>query len=175
MDDLMNQLQQLNASWTKTFDVASANPSAWQPYLPNSSIVVLDEVIKTINYWMGRTRAPNGFSPGFAVARSVAFTTLPQLTSTAQLLESGQYNHLPVFVTGLLNLLTAIHTMAIYSTKDADSLQADLSAELAQALSLLDTAQRELANKKNLLEQTSILANEIEDKHVKIIATRHQY
>jgi hypothetical protein len=133
--------------------------------------VLLDEVLQTVNYWFSRVRAPSGFSPGFHLAKSLAAASLPSLIASSRQLEAGQYNHFPTFVSGLLNLLSSLHTMVVFSPKeDADSIAADLSAQLSQGLALLATAQKELADKSIRLEETGNLAATITDKHDEILA-----
>lgn len=166
MDAIREQVRKLTESWKRTMDKAAANPSAWQPYLLNSSLAQVDEAVETVSHWLGRIRAPSGFAPGFHVAKAVATATLPSLTAAGQQLEAGQYNHFPSFLSGIVNLLNAIHTMAVFSQKDAaNAAAADLSAELSQALALVGTAQAELANKVARLTEAAELGDEIEAIH----------
>ncbi len=168
MNSIEEQVKALKASWAKAYEGALANPTAWKPHLPNASIHSLDEAVSTIETWLNRLRAPAGFSPGYQIAKATASIFLPQLLAASQNLEAAQYNHFPSFVNALTNTLAAIHTMAVYSDKETSELNADLSAHLSQALSLLNTAQQELAAKKDLLEQVDSLAAEIEETHTAI-------
>lgn len=165
MNNIEEQIKALKASWAKAYEGALSNPTAWKPHLQNTSIQSLDEAVSTIDTWLNRLRAPTGFSPGFQIAKATASVFLPQLLAASQNLEAAQYNHFPSFVNALTNTLAAIHTMAVYSDKDTSQLNADLSAHLSQALSLLNTAQHELAEKKELLAQTVLIAAEIEKAH----------
>lgn len=165
MPTIEDQIAALKRSWSKAFEHALANPAAWQPHLPNSSISALDEALRTVEYWLERSRAPAGFSPGYHLAKSTASMFLPQLLSACQNLEAGQYNHLPSFANALTNVLAAVHTMAVYSDKETSLLNADLAAQLSQSLALLNTAQRELTEKKRLLEEVETLAAAIELTH----------
>lgn len=68
-----------------------------------------------------------------------------------------------------MNLLSALHTMAVYSPKSVtDTSTADLSAQLSQGLALLGTAQKELAEKAEQLKEVSNLAKGIAEKHAEI-------
>lgn len=160
-------MDKISASWEKGFAIASTNSAAALPHLRGISLSQVDEIVNVVTTWLARTRAPTGFAPGFHLAKSVAQASLPGVLGAAQQVEAGQYNHFPSFIAGLLNVLNAIHTMAIYSQKGSDepTALADFTAELAQALSLLRTAQAELAAKVERLESVADLANTIEAIH----------
>jgi len=171
MEDIEEQVATLVESWKLIYRTASAAPSAWQPHLPYTKLVILDEVLETINYWLSRVRAPAGFSPGFHLAKSMAAVSLPSLLASAKQLEASQYNHFPTFVSGLLNLLSALHTMAVFSPKsEADATAADITAQLSQGLALLGTAQNELAKKAVQLEEKANLAESISETHNEVAA-----
>lgn len=171
MEDIEEQVARLVDSWKRIYKTASAAPSAWQPHLPYTSLVILEEVLQTVNYWLSRVRAPSGFSPGFHLAKSMAAVSLPSLLASAKQLEASQYNHFPTFVSGLMNLLSALHTMAVFSLKsEADTTAADISAQLSQGLALLGTAQKELAEKAEQLKEKANLAESIAEKHNEVVA-----
>jgi hypothetical protein len=154
MEEVQQQVSELKDLWSAIYNTAAENPAAWQPHLPNTPLATLDETVNTVDTWLNRTRAPSGFSPGFQLAKSLAAYYLPQIIATARLIKNGQYNHLQSFVNNLINLLAAIHTMAVYSNKsESRQLNANLTAELTQALSLLNTAQQELSEKKSCLKK----------------------
>jgi hypothetical protein len=163
MDAIKEQVSNVVESWGRTMEMATANPSGWQPYLPNSSLAQVDEAVQTVSYWLNRVRAPSGFAPGFHVARAVAAANLPSLTSAAQQLESGQYNHFPSFLAGILTLLNALHTMVVFSQKEEGAATiGDLSAQLSQALALVNTAQGELATKVERLTEATAVADKVD-------------
>lgn len=170
MDNINEQLKALKVSWARVYEVALANPSVWQPYLPNTPIQSLNETVSTIDTWLNRTDAPEGFNPGYQIAKATAAVFLPQLLTASQNLEAAQYNHFPNFINALTNTLAAIHTMAVYADKETSRLNADLSIQLSQSIALLNTAQQELADKKNLINQVQSLVAEIEEANEKIIA-----
>lgn len=170
MKELRKQTNELKERWGNVYKAALANQAAWKPHLPNASVKILDEAVNTITFWLDRTRAPSGFSPGYHLGKSMAGVFLPQLITTTQNLEAGQYTHFPSFINGLTNLISALHTMAVYSEKGtSDQANADMNAELSQALALLATAQSELSEKKQLLEAVGDLADEIKEKHSEIV------
>lgn len=170
MEDIEEQVSKLVESWKRIYKTASAAPSAWQPHLPYTSLVILDEVLETVNYWLSRVRAPSGFSPGFHLAKSMAAVSLPSILASAKQLEASQYNHFPTFVSGLMNLLSALHTMAVFSPKsEADTAAADITAQLSQGLALLGTAQKELAEKAEQLKEKESLAESITEKHDEVV------
>lgn len=175
MDAIREQVSNLTDGWRRTMDKAAATPAAWEPFLLNSSLAQVDEAVQTVSHWLGRIRAPNGFAPGFHVARAVATATLPGVTAAGQQLEAGQYNHFPTFLNGIVSLLGALHTMVVFSQKDASNAGiADISAELSQALALVGTAQTELATKAARLTEAAKLADEIDTIHEGIRETQEQ-
>ena len=139
--------------------------------MQNVSIQVLNESVEALGKWISRSRAPNGFSPGFHLAKSLAGMQLPSLLTSAKQLEAGQYNYLPSFVSQLISALSAIHAMVIYAPKSEQStINADFTAELSQSLSLLNTAQKKLAEKHTQLEATEELVEGIKSSHEEILA-----
>ena len=166
MNELKQQAALIGKSWKIAFDRVKETPATWKPYLPNASIILLDEAATTLVQWISKTRTPSGFSPIFHLAKSLATGQLPPLLSLAQQLEAGQYAQLPNFANGVVGLLSTVHTMVVYAEKgrpSADALETSLSAELVQALALLDTAQKELAAKTEALSAASTAATEAEE------------
>jgi transcription-repair coupling factor (superfamily II helicase) len=87
----------------------------------------------------------------------------------AKQLDAGQHNHLPTFVSSLVNMLNAVHTMAMFSQKDSLNASAvELGAELSQALALTNTAQRELAEKTEAIVSAQKIAASVEQMHAKV-------
>ena len=172
MDEIKEQFKEVKRVWGVAYTNAQSNPTAWKPHLPNTSLEVLNEALDTIATWIERSRAPNGFSPGYHLAKSLAAVHIPNLLATAKQLEAGSYNYIPNFVSQLVNSLSAIHTMAVYAPKnDQETINADFTAELAQSLSLLNTAQEELAEKLVILGNAQELAEEITKSHDAIQTT----
>ncbi|MBX9895125.1 MAG: hypothetical protein K2Y09_08095 [Nitrosomonas sp.] len=166
MDDIKNQFSEVKNKWAVVYAAALSNPQLWKPHLPNTSLEMLNEVVETVSIWLERSKAPNGFSPGYHLAKSLAAIYLPSLLSTVQQLEAGNYSHLQNFVNYLINTLAVIHTAVVYAPKNhQESINANFTAELSQALSLMNTAQRELSKKIELLDKSSILVEEIEESH----------
>lgn len=164
MEDEKQQFDAIKAVWAVVRKNALSDPTAWKPHLPYSNLSIVDEAVEMVSTWVQRVRAPNGFSTGYHLAKSVALTQLPGLLDTAKQLEAGKYNFLPSFVNQLVNILSAIHTMAVYAPKNKNkSVNADLSAELAQALSLLNTAQDELSKKVELLDESEKVCEAVQE------------
>ena len=166
MEEIKSQFSEVKSIWETVYKNALGSPQLWEPYLPNASLEMLNEAVITVSLWLERSKAPNGLSPGFHLAKSLAAMYLPSLLTVVQQLKAGNYNHFQNFVSYLINALAAIHTMAVYAPKNnQESINADFSAELAQALALLNTAQRELSIKLELLERSNSLSKEIEESH----------
>jgi len=159
MDDIGAQARELNKICEQTFPTIP--PAAVAQYLPNTNLSSIAELLATATHILERTRAPTGFSPGFQVAKSLAGATLPQLLTYAKQLESGQHNALSGIYTYSVQLLSALHTMAIFSQKDEGQL-ASLAAELSQSIALMNTGQRELAEKLALIERTNEVVSTIQ-------------
>lgn len=154
MDAIREQAQQLAGSWDNVFQKAAATPDVWKPHLPNLSLEIVDEVTKSFVGLVDRARAPTGFGPGFALAKSVAASALVTLNSHVKQLEAGQYNYLPSFVGALMSGLSAAHTMMVFSPRDdLEQIAADVGVKTAEALALVNTAQQELGKKVEKLEQ----------------------
>ncbi len=175
MEDIKSQFSEVKSVWEIVYKNALGNPQLWKPHLPNASLEMLNEAVDTVSIWLERSKAPNGLSPVYQLAKSVAAIYLPSLLSAAQQLETGSYSHFQNFVGYLISTLAAIHTMAVYTPKNnQESINADFSAELSQALSLLNTAQRELSEKLVTLGKSQILAEEITKSHEAIKVTEEE-
>lgn len=162
MEDIKSQFSEIKSIWETVYKDALGKPQQWSPYLPNSSLEMLNEAVGTVSIWIAKSKAPNGHSPGYHLAKSLAAVYFPSLLSSVRELAAGNYNHFQNFVNYLINILAAIHTMVVYAPKnDQESTNADFSAELSQALSLLNTAQKELSEKLRLLEKSQTLSDEI--------------
>lgn len=165
MDELREKVIELKETWAKIEEAMQVAPDAWKPHLPYSSPVEIGEVVSTIVYLLDRTRAPGGFAPAYRIAKSFATTTINSALSAAKNLEAAQYNHFPPFLTYLNQVLGAFQTMLYFSDSDESRRTIEgLGGKLAEALSLLDTAQKELATKTSSLAETEKLAETIEEK-----------
>lgn len=165
MEAIKQQISELQNAWAEAYTAMRANPTAWQPHLPGFFAEQIDEVVSTISLWLGKVDPPDGFKPAFHLAQGLVATSLPQLLTTVKSLQKGEYNYLPSFVNGLNQILSALHSMVVYSSKyDAKHIAADLAAQLAESLSLLGTAQGELKKKADLLNASSDLAKDTEKR-----------
>ena len=165
MEAIKKQVNEIQAAWAEVYKSMRASPTAWQPHLPGFFAEQIDEVVSTIAQWLGKVDPPDGFKPAFHLAQGLITTSLPQLLTTVKNLQKGEYNYLPSFVNGLNQILSALHSMVVYSSKyDAKHIAADLAAQLAEALSLLGTAQGELKKKADLLNSSSDIAKETEKR-----------
>jgi hypothetical protein len=165
MEAIKQQISELQTAWAEAYTAMRANPTAWQPHLPGFFAEQIDEVVSTISLWLGKVDPPDGFKPAFHLAQGLVTTSLPQLLTTVKSLQKGEYNYLPSFVNGLNQILSALHSMVVYSSKyDAKHIAADLAAQLAESLSLLGTAQGELKKKADLLNASSVLAKDTEKR-----------
>jgi hypothetical protein len=153
VDSIVQQCEQLELHWKRVYETAKDNPAAIQPHLPGIAPEQLNEVVKTIGYWLKRVRAPTGFAPGFHVAKGVAATSLAAAVTSSQALARGEYAHFATFVVALNQMLSALHSMLVFSDKTVvrDAL-AELGGKLSEGLALLDTAQGELESKTALLQ-----------------------
>lgn len=175
MEDIKRQFSEVKSAWETVYKNALGNSQAWKPHLPNTSVEMLNEAVDIVSIWIEKSRAPNGLSPGYHLAKSLAAIYLPSLLGSVQQLAAGNYNHFQSFVGYLINTLAAIHTMAVYAPKNnQESINADFSAELSQALSLLNTAQKELSEKLEILEKSQILAEEITKSHETVKVTEKE-
>ena len=170
MDDIKDLLSELKEVWGRVYDSASPNVAAWQPYLPNCSLEIISESIEAIEVLINKLKVPTGFNPGFHLAKATASLNLIQLIPISKNLEAGQYTHFTNFTTYITNVISAINNMATYSDKnESKRIAADISAELAQSLALLSTAQEELSMKLELIKAANESATEIEETHQKIL------
>lgn len=165
MEIIKQQIAEIQTLWTEVYAAMRANPTAWQADLPGFFAEQIDEVVSTITVWLGKVETPNGFKPSFDLAKGLVATSLPQLLSAVKSLQKGEYKYLPTFVSGLNQILSALHSMVVFSSKnDAKNITADLSAQLSEALALLGTAQGELRQKLDLLTASSNIAKETETR-----------
>lgn len=162
MEDLKSKIDELEEQWKQAYEMALSNPSSYQQYISDNSLTALNESVESAVNWLSRVRAPAGFSPGFHIAKSVAEMSVPQLITTARNIAAGQFNHLASFSSLLINVVNSIHSMAVFSSKnDEENIQANMTAELSQGIELLNTAQRELAEKLELIKDVEDQYNQV--------------
>lgn len=162
MEEFDNAIVEFETVWAHAYEQALNNPSSREQYVNESSLSALNESSAVVINWFKRLRAPAGFSPGFHIAKSVCSIYFPQLIASAKQISSGQFNHFGNFSAYLTNVLNAIHTMAVFQAKDGETLPTDLSAELIQSIELINTAQRELSGKLELIQDASVKYHEID-------------
>lgn len=161
VEEMLNNVKELKDIWAEVYPSAKIEAN-WKPHLPNISPEMVNEIVDTISFWLDRVRSPNGFSPGFHLARGLGMTSLSSAIASAKNLQAGQYNHLQSFINSLNQIISAIHTMVIYSPQnEANSGMADINAQLAQSISLINTGQKELAEKAKLLEELNQLGDKV--------------
>lgn len=170
MKDIRKQLSELRDEWQLAYENALNNPAASKPYVSDTSLVQINEVMDATKEWLGRVKSPSGFSPAFHLAKGFASVKIPSLIASAKAIASGQYNLFPSYISGMVELLSATHTLILFSRKeDKDEFVAQLSAEMTQGLSLLGTAQKELAGKLEILNTVDDVVNTIDKHHDRII------
>jgi hypothetical protein len=131
MEAIKQQVNEIQAAWSEVYKAMRATPAAWQPHLPGFFAEQIDEVVSTISQWLGKVAPPDGFKPAYHLAEGLVTTSLPQLLTTVKSLQKGEYNYLPSFINGLNQILSALHSMVVYSSKyDAKHIAADLAAQL---------------------------------------------
>jgi len=162
MADIKSQVKELETIWEDIYKTAST-VTTWRPHLPNTSLEIVNEAVQTVAFWMDRVRAPAGFAPAFQLAQSVAAVNLQPLLASAAQLKAAQYNHFPIFLNQLVQILAAIHTMISFGNKDElEKLTVGVSGDLLQGIAVLKTAQREFADKLEQLRSADALAEKIE-------------
>ncbi|HTU64326.1 MAG TPA: hypothetical protein VMF52_00130 [Steroidobacteraceae bacterium] len=162
MSELGDKIRNIGDTWADVYVQAQATPGLWQPQWPNGDLVVLDETVRTLVNLIDRERAPSGFGPGYQLAKALVAATIPNLQTAVAQLAAKQYNYLPSFAAQILDAISRVHSVILFSDKEAkDVSSADLRLELAEALSLLGTAQRELAAKQGQLATVESLANSV--------------
>lgn len=169
IEQVRAQNKQLIAEWRQVYATLETNPSVYQPYLQNATLRQVDEAMETICNWLERSRAPRGFAPTFHLARSLAATSLGNALTAVQALQRGEYSFFPNLLVALNHMISALHSMLIFSDRsEARDAVASLGGKLAESLSLLDTAQEELAKKSQALSSADELVQRIEGAASKI-------
>lgn len=165
MDDFNQAFEVFKENWRKVYENAIATPQNWKPHIGTLQLESINEIASTIVEFVGRVKAPNGYAPTFPIAKSSALIHLKSVNTTLTHISSGQYNHIPGFLNHLADTLMAINLMAVMGEP---SVSESLAPKLAENISLVQTAQTELANKKHLLEKTQSIVDEVTDWHSKV-------
>ena len=165
MDAVRQQVSELRDGWETVYETLSANPAVAVPHLETISAEQINEVIETVVWWFDRAKAPKGFAPRFHLAESVTSTSLSSALTALRNIQGGQYNFLPSLVTALNQVASGLHTLIASSdSNEAREHIASLGTELTEKLALVDTAQRELKKKVDILKDASSAADEIAAK-----------
>ncbi len=171
MKELKEKVRALQSIWRKIQSAMSVSPEAWKPYLNHITPYEIDEVINAIIYLLDRSKALPGFKPTYRIAKGFSYTALNSALTTAANLEASQWNNFPTFLTSLNQVLSAFHTMFLFSDdEETRRIIEGLGGKLAENLGLVDTAQTELADKKELLEISQASIDEANKKAELIIA-----
>ena len=175
MKELREKVRELRGIWRKIQTAMSVSPEGWKPYLNYITPAEIDEVIDSIVYLLDRSKALPGFKPTYRIAKGFSYTALNSALTAAKSLESSQWNNFPTFLTALNQVLSAFHTMFLFSDDDETRRTIEgLGGKLAENLGLVDTAQTELANKKELLESSQKIIDEANEKAEIIIETEKE-
>lgn len=165
MDDFNQAIEVFKENWDKVYENAVATPQNWQQQIGTLRLESINEIVNTIIEFVGRIKAPNGYAPTFPVAKNSAIVHLKNVNTTLTHINSGQYNHVPALLNHLVNTLMAINLMVVMGEPNVTE---SLAPKLAENISLIQTAQTELENKKELLEETQTIVDEVTSWHSKV-------
>src|SRR6185436_1281860 len=118
MDSLRQQALELKEGWASVFEVIQSNTTAVTPYLGSTSPQQVNEVIEVISLWLARAKAPNGFAPAFHLGKALCVTALSAALTSLRNLQKTEYTHFPNFMLALNQIVSALHGMAVFSSKD---------------------------------------------------------
>ncbi len=170
MEEIKTKVKELKTGWEMVHSIMSDSPESWQPHLRFIQPAQIKEVIDQICFLLDRSKALGGFKPTYRVAKGLAYTALNNALAALENLKGSQWNSFPTFLTSLNNILAAFHTMFLFSdTDESRRIIEGLGGKLAENLGLIDTAQKELASKKELLEETQKVIDTANEKAVSII------
>lgn len=170
MEDIRNDFNQLKIDWASVYEKVKTTPQLYSPHVPYLSLDQLNEVIETLSHWFDRARTPTGFNPVFHLARGLAATSLASARASLKAIQSGQHGHFTGFVSSINQIIPALHTLLIYSSKEEGREAAEgLVLKLSESVALLNTAQTELKQKTDLLSRTQDTVDQIHEASEKII------
>lgn len=162
MKKINDQMEELVNRWKDVYNVIATDSEQIEEYITHTELIMINETIETAHWWIGKTRAPSGFSPGFHLAKSSATLLLRRMFNALEHLEAGEHKFITSFFTSLVTLISSIHTLVIFSDKNfTNNSIASITGEVAQTLSLLSTAQNELSNKSEILQKSTVTSEKI--------------
>lgn len=161
MDELKARARELAALWAAVVvNIKAADDPPAE--LGSLSIAQLDEAVRTAAAWIDGMKAPRGFVPNFNVAKASATNAVAEVIDAVRAFEQKDYAKANRFVARLVDLLNAIHMMAASSPESREAI-ANLGGKLAESLALVETAQRELADKVDELRAATDAATVLRD------------
>jgi hypothetical protein len=159
MSDLKQELKILAESWDSTMPVLNGNPDIVQSVVPGCSVEQINEIVQTLIHWASKVRAPHGFRPIYPIIRLQLAASLKKLSQQAQNLKGDPAGQFAAFVTQLVQCVAPITAACTFSEKaEGHRIVADLGGELGQHLALMNTAQKELDNKREILSKAEEVA-----------------
>jgi len=161
MEDVRSEYQQFKTDWEAIYESLKGDPKVVSAHLGSLTLDQLNEVVGVLSDWFTKTRSPVGFTPVFHLARNLASLSVSSAKTASQAIKAGQYTHFPTLISSLNQILPALHTMLAYSGRDGIQTVEDMAIRLSEGIQLVNTAQSELSKKKELLEQSQEIANQI--------------
>lgn len=162
MDDIKSAYGELKSDWDSIYEKLKASPQTFSQHVPYLSLDQMNEIIQTLDEWISRSRAIQGFAPVFHLARGLAASSLAAAKKSLKAIQAGQDAHFPSFVANINQILPAFHTLLIYGGKDDGREAAEgLILKLSEGISLVNTAQTELKQKADLLAKSEEIANQV--------------
>lgn len=159
MSDLKQELKILADSWESTMPILNGNPDIVQSVVPGCSVEQINETVQTLIQWASKVRAPHGFRPIYPIIRLQLAASLKKLSQQAQNLKGDPAGQFAAFVTQLVQCIAPITAACTFSEKaEGHRIVADLGGELGQHLALMNTAQKELDGKLEILEKAEEVA-----------------
>ncbi len=149
MEELIQTAKSLKKEWEQIYE----NPASLAVAEAHSDISFeqLNEIVLVVCEWASRQKAPKGFAPAFHLGKALAFTSVHGALSALRSIRAGQPTHYSTLESNLADALSSLHSIAVYSDKSEAS-NSDVTGQLYQAIQLLQTAQRELHAKLELLK-----------------------
>lgn len=172
MSEFENTIQRIQAAWQASLAVLEGNPAIIEKAVPGCGLAQVEEALKTLLDWASRNRAPTGFRPVFHIAKVHLANALEQLAQQTENLQGNPAGQFPAFLVQLINTLAPISATSMFADKSVTERSlTEAGGELSQHIALMQTTQKELQGKMELLNQTKILADSIVKKCESIDAT----
>jgi hypothetical protein len=170
MENLSSQMERFGELWRTTFEEILTD-DVLSAYTPGVSRSQLNEIVEMVLGYLTRTKAPKGFAPTFHLAKALASVSVLDATNALKRIRSGEHDDLSAFVAAVNRILSAFHSLFVYSDKhESAAMVVDLSSQLRESIGVIDTAQGELAAKVELLSSAEQQANKISAAAVTIEA-----